>query len=147
MMPIRSSILVLALAILASALIPTSVPAEKLESTIEPGRSWLHEKAAYYEAHPELKTTPGSGWKPYNRIKWGYELNLVDGRGPARLPRAGLFRALLRLGSDRRRGGRPEPGRWGSTRGVLGVGGPCPWRYLPRPIERPTAIIAPPLRP
>jgi len=58
---------------------------------------WLAEKAAYYEAHPELKTTPGSGWKPYNRIKGEYELNLVDGTppldvGPRRRPRGGLLR-------------------------------------------------------
>jgi hypothetical protein len=44
---------------------------------------WLAEKAAFYERHPELKTTPGSGWKPYNRVKWEYEANLVDGRPPA----------------------------------------------------------------
>jgi hypothetical protein len=24
----------------------------------------------YFATHPELMTTPGSGWKPYNRMKW-----------------------------------------------------------------------------
>jgi hypothetical protein len=66
---------------------------------------WLAEKAAYYEAHPELKTTPGSGWKPYNRIKWEYELNLVDGTppldvGPRRLPR-GVYFAVVEAGGER----------------------------------------------
>jgi hypothetical protein len=38
---------------------------------------------AYFDAHPELKTTQGSGWKPYNRRKWFIEQRLVDGRQPA----------------------------------------------------------------
>lgn len=42
-------------------------------------RAWLDEMGAYYEAHPELKTTPGSGWKPYNRVKWFYEQRMVNG--------------------------------------------------------------------
>ena len=33
----------------------------------------LDAMGAYFEAHPELKTTPGSGWNPYNRIRWYME--------------------------------------------------------------------------
>ena len=42
-------------------------------------KAWLDELGAYYEAHPELKTTRGSGWKPYNRAKWFYEQRMVNG--------------------------------------------------------------------
>ena len=36
----------------------------------------------YFEAHPELKTTPGSGWKPYNRSKWFHEQRMHEGELP-----------------------------------------------------------------
>ena len=42
-------------------------------------QAWLDEMGAYDEAHPELKTTRGSGWKPYNRAKWFYEQRMVNG--------------------------------------------------------------------
>ena len=45
---------------------------------------WITAKAAYYDAHPELKDTKGSGWKPFNRAKWYYETRLsLDGTPPA----------------------------------------------------------------
>src|SRR5687767_1882168 len=42
-------------------------------------QAWLDEMGAYYETHLELKTTRGSGWKPYNRAKWFYEQRMVNG--------------------------------------------------------------------
>jgi hypothetical protein len=48
---------------------------------------WLDERGAYFELHPELKKTKGSGWKPYNRAKWFYEQRLVDGVPPSSLAR------------------------------------------------------------
>jgi hypothetical protein len=36
----------------------------------------------YFESNPALKTTPGSGWKPYNRMKWFVERRLDGGRLP-----------------------------------------------------------------
>lgn len=40
---------------------------------------WLEKMGAHYEAHPELKQTKGSGWKPYNRFKWFYEQRMLNG--------------------------------------------------------------------
>ena len=38
----------------------------------------------FFERNPELKTTRGSGWKPYNRFKWFFEQRLdPDGQLPA----------------------------------------------------------------
>jgi photosystem II stability/assembly factor-like uncharacterized protein len=48
----------------------------------DPELAWLNDMAAYYEAHPELKTQRGSGWKPYNRVKWLLEQRMTDGRLP-----------------------------------------------------------------
>lgn len=38
---------------------------------------WFDQMDAFYEAHPEYKTMPGGGWKPYNRIKW-FQLNRME---------------------------------------------------------------------
>jgi hypothetical protein len=43
---------------------------------------WLSAKAEHFAAHPEAMTQPGSGWKPYNRIKWFYEQRMVNGEEP-----------------------------------------------------------------
>ncbi|HMB71620.1 MAG TPA: T9SS type A sorting domain-containing protein [bacterium] len=45
--------------------------------------SWLEEMEAYFDANPELKTTPGSGWNVYNRAKWFITPRLENGRLPA----------------------------------------------------------------
>jgi hypothetical protein len=38
--------------------------------------------ADYYEANPELKNQKGSGWKPYNRLKWFHEQRMMNGELP-----------------------------------------------------------------
>jgi hypothetical protein len=43
----------------------------------------LREMGAVFEANPELKTQPGSGWKPYNRLKWFHEQRMTNGELPA----------------------------------------------------------------
>ena len=45
--------------------------------------TWFEEMEAYFEANPEMKTTSGSGYKPFSRYQWSYEQRLVDGRSPA----------------------------------------------------------------
>ncbi len=40
---------------------------------------WFDEMQAYYDAHPELKETPGSGWKPFNRLRWFHTQRMSDG--------------------------------------------------------------------
>jgi photosystem II stability/assembly factor-like uncharacterized protein len=60
---------------------------------------------AYFDAHPELKTTPSSGWKPYNRWKWLLETRHVPaGQSAFRLRldamEAGRARARLARGSE-----------------------------------------------
>jgi len=58
---------------------PSLVGAAELErDVLAQDRDWLDEMGAYYEAHPELKTTKGSGWKPYNRVKWFYEQRMLN---------------------------------------------------------------------
>jgi hypothetical protein len=44
---------------------------------------WFDEMEAFYAANPELKDTPGSGWKPYNRIKWFQSNRMFNGELPA----------------------------------------------------------------
>ena len=55
---------------------------------VAPARSsdedFVERMGAWFEEHPELKTTRSSGWKPYNRAKWGIERSLTAGS----LPRA-----------------------------------------------------------
>ena len=43
----------------------------------------LAEMGARFEAQPELKSVPGSGWKPYNRAKWFYEQRAEGGVEPS----------------------------------------------------------------
>ncbi|MBZ0270149.1 T9SS type A sorting domain-containing protein [bacterium] len=43
----------------------------------------LESMGAYFEAHPELKEQKGSGWNPYNRLKWFHEQRMLNGELPA----------------------------------------------------------------
>ncbi|MDP6461950.1 MAG: T9SS type A sorting domain-containing protein [Gemmatimonadota bacterium] len=66
-----ASVLLFAIAVSSEAA-PSGSPAEMT--------AWLSGKAAFYEAHPDLKDTRGSGWKPYNRFKWFYEQRMINGQ-------------------------------------------------------------------
>jgi photosystem II stability/assembly factor-like uncharacterized protein len=82
MVPIRTLFPVLALGALPLLLVPV-VDASREEAAFDDaGSRWLDDMAAYYEAHPELKTQPGSGWKPYNRIRWERDAVAPNGVGP-----------------------------------------------------------------
>jgi hypothetical protein len=59
-----------------------SAAPEPTDFASEQARTWLRDMGAYFDAHPELKTTPGSGWKPYNRRKWFLEQRMVNGQLP-----------------------------------------------------------------
>ncbi len=48
----------------------------------------LERLGLWFEAHPEYKSTPGSGWKPYNRDLWFYQTRPVP---------EGAFGGQLRL--------------------------------------------------
>ena len=72
--PCIPALLVLILGILTHAPAPAAA-AEEGESV----QDWLSGMELFYEAHPQLKTTPGSGWKPYTRLKWFVEQRMVDG--------------------------------------------------------------------
>jgi hypothetical protein len=39
---------------------------------------WVARMEAFFDANPELKSMPGSGWKPFNRVKWFYEQRLSE---------------------------------------------------------------------
>ena len=63
----------------AAALAPAATAAPAEMTSQEMMTSWLTEMSEFYDLHPELKTTKGSGWKPYNRAKWFYEQRMVNG--------------------------------------------------------------------
>jgi hypothetical protein len=92
----RSGALVCALVGVLVAFVPwpeASAAPVPTETASEETRTWLRDLGAYFDAHPELKTTPGSGWKPYNRRKWFIEQRMVNGQ----LPEAGArWEAWLR---------------------------------------------------
>jgi len=70
------------LPLLALVATPAAASVTRDEAPLDRGERWLAEMAAYYEAHPELKELPGSGWKPYNRIRWEHGVTVVDGVRP-----------------------------------------------------------------
>jgi hypothetical protein len=73
-------------AIVAAALIPlaarTSAAAPQA-AEVPLVRDLFDEIDQFFDRNPDLKSTPGSGWKPYNRIKWFHERRLDEGRLPA----------------------------------------------------------------
>ena len=52
-----------------------AAPNESGDSVLD----WLNRMEAHFESNPHLKEMGGSGWKPYNRVKWFVEQRLVDG--------------------------------------------------------------------
>jgi len=60
-----------------------AVRAESRAVAAERAAAWFAEKAAFYERHPELRTRPGSGWKPYQRVRFEWETTASGGRPPA----------------------------------------------------------------
>jgi photosystem II stability/assembly factor-like uncharacterized protein len=64
------------------ALSPLARPAAAAPGDADPVLERLDRLAQWYDAHPELRDRPGSGWKPYNRFKWFTEQRMVDGELP-----------------------------------------------------------------
>jgi photosystem II stability/assembly factor-like uncharacterized protein len=106
MVPIRSvpASLIRTLAAL-SLLAGSTAEGARHEAPIATGDPWLDRMAAYYEAHPELKDLPGSGWKPYNRIRWEHGITVVDGTRPEPGARWLAWREKM----ERFPGGEPQP--------------------------------------
>ncbi len=77
MNPIRSSAALSCAAVLtvslAALLLVVPGGASALSPSEERAADWLTRMDDYFESNPELKTTPGSGYKPFSRIKWEYE--------------------------------------------------------------------------
>jgi photosystem II stability/assembly factor-like uncharacterized protein len=44
--------------------------------------TWIARMSDRFEANPEWKHQTGTGWKPYNRLKWFHEQRMVDGEEP-----------------------------------------------------------------
>lgn len=64
-----------------TSLAATTSPAQ--ETTAHPTDQWLDGMAELFEFHPERKVTRGTGWNPYNRIRWFTDLTRdADGRLP-----------------------------------------------------------------
>ena len=63
------------------ALTPTSDAVERSEAT-QDYLDWVSSMEETFAANPELKTRKGSGWKPFNRIKWFNEQRMLDGELP-----------------------------------------------------------------
>lgn len=70
-----------ALCVAAGPFTPPAAAADRSEtgSPLE----WFREMDAFFDANPELKTAPGSGYKPYMRARWFLEQRMLDGQGPA----------------------------------------------------------------
>lgn len=54
---------------------------------------WVARMESHFARNPELMTTPGSGWKPFNRIKWFTDQRMVNGED---IPVMGRWNAFLR---------------------------------------------------
>jgi photosystem II stability/assembly factor-like uncharacterized protein len=78
-MPWIRSLRFLAAGSVAAAWALADRPAAAEVTRAEAPLDWFAAMASYYERHPELKTTPGSGWKPYNRIRFEWET--ISGKG------------------------------------------------------------------
>ncbi len=70
------------LAALGLTILPAALaPAAHAGSAAADYAEWDARKAAFFDAHPEFKTEreQGTGWEPYNRIKWLTEPRMVGG--------------------------------------------------------------------
>ncbi len=76
--------------------------APERESALPLEDSFLQRMGDWFEAHPELKTTRSSGWKPYNRVKWGTERNLANGSLPTARDRWDVWEVKQEIESRRR---------------------------------------------
>jgi uncharacterized cupin superfamily protein len=71
------------------ALLATSPAARAADSDSPTGpvgerfSEWVARMDSYYTRHPELKEQRGSGWKPYNRLKWFYGHRVFQDAGNA----------------------------------------------------------------
>jgi photosystem II stability/assembly factor-like uncharacterized protein len=63
----------------AAVFAPAAQAAPAQMSSRDMMTSWLQEMQQFYDLHPQLKETKGSGWKPYNRAKWFYEQRMLNG--------------------------------------------------------------------
>jgi photosystem II stability/assembly factor-like uncharacterized protein len=87
-LPFRNSmknqlaILSLITLIMIALTVPTPSAAFDAKASREATEAWLDEMHSYFEAHPELRDMPGSGWKPYNRAKWFLDQRRADGELP-----------------------------------------------------------------
>jgi len=44
---------------------------------------WFDRMERFFDANPDLKHRQGSGWKPYNRLRWAAERRMTNGNPPA----------------------------------------------------------------
>lgn len=106
----RGEIAVTAFLFLVTTLLvsPRSATAELSKETVQ-FNEWVDDMSQHFEQTPELTTTKGSGWKPFNRIKWFHEQRMLDGQLPepgARWAAWEYKRDLeRRLGYENRSGG------------------------------------------
>ena len=61
---------ILGLALFASMFLGATIAPAAEQADEEIFHARLEAMGTYFDAHPDLKTTKGSGWKPYNRMKW-----------------------------------------------------------------------------
>ena len=65
----------------------------------------IEQAERYFDANPELKETPGSGWKPFNRTKWFWEQRMVDGELPPPGARWNVWQEKVRREQSQERSG------------------------------------------
>jgi hypothetical protein len=70
-----------ALTLALAATAPT--PAAAVSSETQAYMDWVTQMTTFYETNPDLVTTPGSGWKPFNRYRWFADQRMFEGELPA----------------------------------------------------------------
>jgi hypothetical protein len=70
-------VLLLGLALAAAPPARAAAPAEA-----DGVSDWLGRMGERFEANPQWKSLKGTGWKPYNRLKWFFEQRMVQGQDP-----------------------------------------------------------------
>ncbi len=72
----------LVLGALCTAALPAS-PATAADAATEQFLQWIADGDAFFQENPELQERSGTGWKPFNRIKWFHEQRMHGGELPA----------------------------------------------------------------
>jgi hypothetical protein len=101
---LRSQVLLPVAAVALTLSVPSAVAAAEPRSP-SPLLEWMESMEQFFEESPELKDQRGSGWKPFNRMKWNIEHRLGG-----RLPEAREMFEAWQIKQERQRQVGPRSG-------------------------------------